>query len=78
FIGGGGSAALFDALWPLIPTGTRLVANSVTLETESLLTDLSTRHGGDLMRIDIARAAPLGGMRGWQPARPVVQWAVTV
>ena len=77
FVGGGGSAALFDALWSLMPSGARLVANAVTLETESLLTVLSARHGGDLMRIDIARAAPLGGMRGWQPARPVVQWAVT-
>ncbi|WP_378947279.1 precorrin-6y C5,15-methyltransferase (decarboxylating) subunit CbiE [Paracoccus sp. R86501] len=77
FIGGGGSAALFEALWPLMPPGTRLVANAVTLETESLLTALSARRGGDLIRIDIARAAPLGGMRGWQPSRPVVQWAVT-
>ena len=77
FVGGGGSAALFDALWPMLPTGARLVANGVTLETESLLSALSARHGGDLTRIDIARAAPLGGMRGWQAARPVTQWAVT-
>ncbi|WP_111558079.1 precorrin-6y C5,15-methyltransferase (decarboxylating) subunit CbiE [Paracoccus sediminilitoris] len=77
FVGGGGSAALFDALWPMLPTGARLVANGVTLETESLLSALSARHGGDLTRIEIARAAPLGGMRGWQLARPVVQWAVT-
>ena len=77
FIGGGGSESVFQALWPLMPAGAVLVANAVTLETEILLTQLHTHHGGDLMRIDIARAAPLGTMRGWQPARPVVQWAVT-
>jgi precorrin-6Y C5,15-methyltransferase (decarboxylating) len=76
FIGGGGSDDLFQVLWPLIPTGACLVANAVTLETEMLLTQLHTHYGGDLMRIDIARAAPLGTMRGWQPARPVVQWTV--
>ncbi|MEE2860280.1 MAG: precorrin-6y C5,15-methyltransferase (decarboxylating) subunit CbiE [Paracoccus sp. (in: a-proteobacteria)] len=76
FVGGGASAALFDALWPTLPPGTRLVANAVTLETERLLADLHAGHGGELTRIEIARAAPLGTMRGWQPARPVVQWAV--
>ncbi|MGZ3217902.1 precorrin-6y C5,15-methyltransferase (decarboxylating) subunit CbiE [Paracoccus sp. T5] len=77
FVGGGASAALFQTLWPALPHGVRLVVNAVTLETEALLTDLHARHGGDLTRIEIARAAPLGGMRGWQPLRPVVQWAVT-
>lgn len=77
FVGGGASGALFETLWPALPLGARLVANAVTLETEALLTGLHARHGGDLTRIEIARAAPLGGMRGWQPLRPVVQWAVT-
>lgn len=77
FVGGGASAALFDMLWPVLPPGARLVANAVTLETEALLAARHARHGGALTRIEIARAAPLGGMRGWQPARPVVQWAVT-
>ena len=30
-----------------------------------------------LSPIELARAAPLGGLTGWQPARPVVQWTVT-
>lgn len=77
FVGGGASGALFEALWPLLPPGARLVANAVTLETEALLTALHARHGGDLMRAQIDHAAPLGGMRGWQPTRPVTQWAVT-
>lgn len=76
FIGGGGSAPLLEALWSLLPAGTRIVANGVTLETEALLADWSARHGGTLMRIELAQAQPLGGMRGWTPARPIVQWSV--
>ena len=76
FVGGGGNPSLFDALWARMPPGTRLVANAVTLETETLLLDEQSRRGGDLLRIELAHAAPLGGMRGWAPARPVVQWSV--
>ncbi|WP_417809014.1 precorrin-6Y C5,15-methyltransferase (decarboxylating) subunit CbiT [Thioclava sp.] len=77
FVGGGGSGALFDALWGHLGPGGRLVCNAVTLETEALLVALHARLGGTLTRIEIAQAAPLGRMRGWLPARPVVQWAVT-
>ena len=76
FIGGGGDAALYAALLPLMHAGTRLVANAVTLETEALLVSLSASHGGSLTKIDIATATPLGRMRGWTAARPVVQWSV--
>jgi precorrin-6B C5,15-methyltransferase / cobalt-precorrin-6B C5,C15-methyltransferase len=54
----------------------RIVAHSVTLETEALLSDLQRSHGGELMRIDIARAAPLGSYRAWDAAHPVVQWSI--
>lgn len=77
FVGGGASEALFTALWPAMPVGARLVANAVTLESEALLTDLHHRHGGQLLRLEISEAAPLGRMRGWQPQRPVTQWQVT-
>ncbi|MGA7071493.1 precorrin-6y C5,15-methyltransferase (decarboxylating) subunit CbiE [Bradyrhizobium sp.] len=76
FIGGGLDAAMFDGIWPLLPKGTRLVAHAVTLETEALLSELQQRHGGELMRIEIAHAAPLGRYRAFEPARPVVQWSV--
>lgn len=78
FVGGGAGAALFDALYARLEKGSRLVANAVTLETEALLTRLHADRGGELMRIDLSTAGPLGGMRGWQAARPVVQWAVTL
>jgi precorrin-6B C5,15-methyltransferase / cobalt-precorrin-6B C5,C15-methyltransferase len=77
FLGGGGSAMLIEYLWAILPQGTRLVANGVTLETEALLADSHAKFGGSLLRIDLAQAAPLGRMRGWQAARPVVQWSVT-
>lgn len=76
FIGGGNEQSLFDALWAMISKGTRLVANSVTLETEALLLAEQNRHGGELLRIELAQAAPLGSKRGWVPSRPLVQWSV--
>jgi precorrin-6B C5,15-methyltransferase / cobalt-precorrin-6B C5,C15-methyltransferase len=76
FLGGGNEQSLFDALWAMIPAGTRLVANAVTLETEALLLAEQNKHGGELMRIELAQAAPLGSMRGWVPSRPLVQWSV--
>lgn len=76
FIGGGLDAAMFDAVWSRIATGTRLVAHAVTLETETLLVELNQRHGGELMRVEIAHAGPLGRYRSWEAARPVVQWSV--
>ena len=78
FVGGGGTEALFDRLFTLLPVGTRLVANGVTLETEALLAQLHATRGGTLLRIELAQAVPLGRMRGWQPSRPVVQWSVTL
>jgi precorrin-6Y C5,15-methyltransferase (decarboxylating) len=76
FVGGGNEQSLFDALWAMIPPGTRLVANAVTLETEALLLSEQNRHGGELLRIELAQAGPLGSMRGWVPSRPLVQWSV--
>ncbi|MBV9562574.1 MAG: precorrin-6y C5,15-methyltransferase (decarboxylating) subunit CbiE [Bradyrhizobium sp.] len=75
FIGGGLDVSLFDAVWAQLAQGARMVAHAVTLETEALLSELQLRHGGELMRIEIARAAPLGRMRSWQAARPIVQWS---
>lgn len=77
FVGGGGSAALHDWLWGHLPEGTRIVVNGVTLETEALLASLHARHGGELLRIELSRAEPLGRMRGWKASRPVLQWSVT-
>lgn len=77
FIGGGGSQELLDHLWDILPEGTRLVANGVTLETETLLMQAHAARGGHLLKAEIAEAGPLGTMRDWRRARPVIQWSVT-
>ncbi len=75
FIGGGLDDAMFACLWPLLPAKTRLVAHAVTLETQGLVSELHQRHGGELMRIEIAHAGSIGRYRSWEPERPVVQWS---
>lgn len=77
FIGGGASEELLETLWALVPKGVRLVANAVTLETQTLLTHWHKDKGGALWRIDLAQAEDLGRMRGWTAARGQVQWSVT-
>ncbi|MGA5133670.1 precorrin-6y C5,15-methyltransferase (decarboxylating) subunit CbiE [Streptomyces olivoreticuli] len=76
FIGGGLTApGLLAACWDALPEGGRLVANTVTLESEALLTEWYRRHGGELTRLAVARAVPVGGFTGWRQAMPVTQWA---
>ncbi len=77
FIGGGCDGALLTALWSMIPPGTSVVVNAVTLDTEALLIQWHGTHGGTLWRFDVAEVRPLGRLRGWEPSRPVVQWRVT-
>ena len=77
FIGGGVDEAMLKAIWQGILPGTRLVANAVTIESQSLLTGWHAQHGGQLLRIDLAEATPLGRMQGWSPSRPQLQWSVT-
>ncbi|HDY95626.1 hypothetical protein LCGC14_0206580 [marine sediment metagenome] len=77
FLGGGASEDVLQAIWHRITPGTRLVANAVALETQALLIRWHGMHGGQLLRIDLAQAAPLGTMQGWQPSRPQLQWSVT-
>jgi precorrin-6Y C5,15-methyltransferase (decarboxylating) len=78
FIGGGANEGLLTAIFDQLPRGTRLVVNGVTLETEGLLAQWHGLKGGQLLRIELANAAPLGTMRGWVPLRPVVQWSVVL
>jgi precorrin-6Y C5,15-methyltransferase (decarboxylating) len=77
FLGGGmGEAGVFEAAWVALRPGGRLVANAVSLRTEQRMLDLHHRLGGDLVRLDVARAGPIGNEVGWTPARPVTQWRV--
>jgi precorrin-6Y C5,15-methyltransferase (decarboxylating) len=76
FVGGGaGDPGVLDAAVAALASGGRMVVNAVTLETEAILIARRKAHGGELIRIAIERAEPLGTMTGWRPALPVTQWA---
>lgn len=78
FVGGGATVpGLLDACLDALPAGGRLVVHGVTLETESLLGSAYAEHGGELTRIAVEAAAPVGSFTGWTPARTVTQWAMT-
>jgi precorrin-6Y C5,15-methyltransferase (decarboxylating) len=76
FIGGGLSAATFAASWAALRPLGRLVANAVTLESEAELIALHKAHGGDLVKLSVQRAEPVGRMTGWRPLMPVTQWSL--
>lgn len=78
FIGGGLTApGLLDAVWDALAPGGRLVVNTVTLESEAVLAERYRRHGGELVKLAVAHAVPVGGFTGWRQAMPVTQWSVT-
>ena len=66
--------ALIDQLKP----GGRIVVHGVTLETETLLAKAYADHGGELTRLGVETAAPVGTFTGWTPSRVVTQWARSV
>jgi len=77
FIGGGLTQdGVFEACWQALHEGGRLVANAVTLESEARLAELHDRLGGELVRISVQKAEPIGNYRGWRAAMPVTQWCV--
>ena len=78
FIGGGATVpGLFAACWQALGSGGRLVANAVTLEGEQALISWRAEVGGDLNRIAVSRAEPVGRFTGWRPLMAVTQFAVT-
>lgn len=77
FIGGGLSAVLLEELWGRLRPGTRVVAHAVTLESEALLAAWQAEKGGELLRVELADASPLGARRGWKARYPIVQWRGT-
>jgi precorrin-6Y C5,15-methyltransferase (decarboxylating) len=75
FIGGGaGDAGVIDASISALGPGGRLVVSAVTLETETALIARHAERGGELLRIAVSRAEPVGGKTAWRPALPVTQW----
>ncbi len=78
FVGGGATEpGLIDACWRALRSGGRLVVHGVTLETERVLAEQYAAHGGELTRLHVEHAAPIGSFTGWTPSRAITQWSVT-
>lgn len=78
FIGGGLSAdGLAETCWSALKPGGRLVSNAVTVEGEQKLAALHKEYGGELIRLSVSRAGPVGDFQGWRPLMPVTQFRVS-
>jgi len=76
FIGGGLTDEVFEVAFEALRPLGRMVANAVTLESEAVLLALHKRHGGQLSKISVQRAEPVGRLTGWRPQMPVTQWSL--
>jgi precorrin-6Y C5,15-methyltransferase (decarboxylating) len=72
FIGGGVTReGVFETCWAQLKPGGRLVANAVTLQSELTLMNWREQYGGELTRIHVAQAQPLGDFDTWRQALPI-------
>ena len=72
FIGGGVTVpGVLEQCWASLKPGGRLVANAVTLQSEAALVTWRERVGGELTRIAVAQAQPLGAFDTWRSALPI-------
>ena len=72
FIGGGVTRdGMLETCWQHLRPGGRLVANAVTLQSEMTLMAWRAQHGGELTRIHVAQAQPLGEFDTWRQALPI-------
>ncbi|WP_339526863.1 precorrin-6y C5,15-methyltransferase (decarboxylating) subunit CbiE [Pseudomonas sp. EA_35y_Pfl2_R111] len=72
FIGGGVTIpGVLQQCWASLKPGGRLVANAVTLQSEAALVAWREQVGGELTRISVAQAQPLGGFDTWRSALPI-------
>ncbi|MCW6038658.1 precorrin-6y C5,15-methyltransferase (decarboxylating) subunit CbiE [Spirulina subsalsa FACHB-351] len=77
FIGGGITTPdLLETCWSALGEGGRLVSNTVTVESELILLQWHRKLGGELIRLSIQKAEPVGKFLGWKAMAPVTQWAV--
>ena len=76
FVGGGLTNEVFDAAWAALKPLGRFVANAVTLESEKILMELLEKHGGELSRLAVSRAEPVGQYHGWRSFMSVTQWSI--
>lgn len=75
FFGGAINEATIRAAWERLKPAGRVVANAVSLEGEAVLVGMQEALGGELVRIGIERAEPLGERTGFRPLRRVTMWS---
>ena len=75
FVGGGGTMKVLEFAMSALNPGGRLVAHGITLEAEELCVQAQRTWGGQLMRVGVEIAEPLGSLSGWRPLRTVISWA---
>ena len=75
FVGGGVAAeGLLEACWAALKSGSRLVANVISVEGEHALYGWQAAHGGEFRRIAVQHATPVGRFLSWRPKMPVTQY----
>ena len=62
---------MLEQCWAALKPGGRLVANAVTVQSEMLLVAWQGKIGGELTRISVSQAKPLGDFDAWRAALPV-------
>jgi precorrin-6Y C5,15-methyltransferase (decarboxylating) len=74
FLGGGAAGeGVVEAAWAALRPGGRLVANSVTVETDAALGRACAALGGTMVRVGVERLDRIGGMHAFRPAMAVTQ-----
>lgn len=74
FLGGALVPDTLLACWDRLPSGGRLVGHSVTAESDAVLLSAHLRWGGELTRIGVEVAEPIGRFTGFRPLRTVTVW----
>ena len=74
FIGGGVSDPnVLNACWDRLNINGRMVSNGVTVDAHRALMEFHAEHGGDLVRISVARSGNVGSMTTLRPLMDVLQ-----
>ncbi|WP_300084057.1 precorrin-6Y C5,15-methyltransferase (decarboxylating) subunit CbiT [Propioniciclava sp.] len=77
FVGGGVEDQVLQDCWVALGRHGRLAAHSVTADSDAILLDAYRRWGGELSRIGVEVAEPIGRFTGLRPLRSVTSWAAT-
>ncbi len=77
FIGGGvGDDGVMQTCWKTLKPGGRLVANAVTIQSEMMLVRWRDTYGGELTKLNVSHAQPLGSFDTWRAVLPVTIYSV--